>query len=107
MYARIFCRMFSDRNAINTSPSPTMSAAIGGGIARYAPHQSLRSWWGFQVLLPIQLRRDDIQAPQHRHHVADLMPNDQVREHREVDVRRRSGAGAIRHAGAVAYDIKA
>src|SRR5438132_1330273 len=32
--------------AFITVPSPTMSAAIGGGGARFYPHQSLRSWWG-------------------------------------------------------------
>src|SRR5215468_6231758 len=36
----------------------------------------------------IQFRRDDIQASQHRDHVADRMAFDQVRENREVDERR-------------------
>ena len=51
---------------------------------------------GLERNLTIQLRRDDVQTAQHRHHVADLMPHDQVRKHREVDVRRRPGARPIR-----------
>ena len=57
--------------------------------------------------LSIQLRRDDVQAAQHRHHVADLVPYDQVREHREVDERRRPGARPVGHAAAVRHDVEA
>ena len=44
----------------------------------------------------IQLRRDDVQAPQNRRHVGDLVAFDQLRENRKVDERRRPRAGAER-----------
>src|SRR5262245_56437021 len=51
--------------------------------------------------LSVQLRRDDVQAAQHRHHVAQLMADHQVRERGEVDERRRTGTGAVGGAAAV------
>src|SRR4051812_14879873 len=58
------------------------------------------------LALPIQLRRDDVQAPQHRHHVADLMAHHQIRKDREVDERRRSRPGSIRKPTTVADHVK-
>ena len=60
-----------------------------------------------QARSSVQLRRDDVQTPQHGHHVAQRVPLDQVREDGEMDVRRRPRAGAIRLDRAVSDDVVA
>ncbi len=57
--------------------------------------------------LPIQLRRDDVQASEHRHHVAQRVAADQVREQGEVNERRRAAAGPVGHVAAVADEVEA
>src|SRR5262249_11419541 len=54
----------------------------------------------------VQLRRDDVQAAQHGHHVAELVPLDQVGEGGEEDERRRPGAGPVGGAAAVGDDVE-
>src|SRR5262249_41754370 len=54
----------------------------------------------------IQLGRNDIQAAQDRHDVADLMPHDQRGKDGKVNKRRRPSTGTIRSAAAIGYDIE-
>src|SRR5262249_44800113 len=57
--------------------------------------------------LPIQFRGDDVQTAEHGHHVADLMPEDQTREQREVDERRGTRPCPIGDTTAVGNDVEA
>ena len=59
------------------------------------PHPYRDSHLIFISCSPIQLRRNDIQTAQHRHHVAQGVPADQVRKQGEVDKRRRTAAGPL------------
>src|SRR5262245_66661521 len=56
--------------------------------------------------LPIQLRRNDVQAAQYRHDIAELVPDDQIRKHCKMDVARRPGSRPVRDAAAVTHDVE-